>query len=150
MRPSGYFICHIWPSEQFEFETPASLKIQTVNAKFQLFMLQPLSPRGVECANGMCAKNKPQTYMCCEQKIRVISCGDLYCCLLPCLAHLLLRLSDCNILVTKEANSLIWMIDMSKRQQKLRKVAILIPCSARASVVCDACLQWYHFNCILK
>jgi len=33
-----------------------------------------------------------------------------------------LRLSDRNLLVTKEANSLIWMIDMFKRQQKLRKV----------------------------
>jgi len=78
-------------------------------------MLQPLSPRGVECA-----KNKHHMYMCCEQEIRVISCGNLYCCLLPCLAHLPLRFSDCNLLVTKEANSLIRMIDTFKRQQKLR------------------------------
>ena len=85
-------------------------------------MLQSLNPRGVECANGMCAKNKPQMHMCCEQEIRVVSCGDLYCSLLPCLALLPLRLSNCNLLVTKEANSLIWMIVMFKRQQKLRKV----------------------------
>jgi len=38
------------------------------------------------------------------------------------LVHLPLRLSDRNLLVTKEANSLIWMIDMFQRQQKLRKV----------------------------
>ena len=99
-------------------------------------MLQP----HVKCANGMCAKNKPQMYICCEQEIRVISRGDLYCCLLSCLAHLPLRLSDCNLLVTKEANSLIWMIDMFNRQQKLRK-AIVIPSSARASVLWDACLE---------
>ena len=47
-------------------------------------MLQPVSPHGVECANGMCAKKKPQMCMCCKQEIRVISCGDLYYCLLPC------------------------------------------------------------------
>jgi len=38
------------------------------------------------------------------------------------LVYLPLRLSDRNLLVTKETNSLIWMIDMFKRQQKLRKV----------------------------
>jgi len=38
------------------------------------------------------------------------------------MAHLPLRLSDRNLLVTKEAISLIWIIDMFKRQQKLRKV----------------------------
>jgi len=46
-------------------------------------MLQPISRCGVECANGMCAKNKLQMYMCWEEEIKVISCGDLYFCLLP-------------------------------------------------------------------
>jgi len=77
--------------------------------------------------------------MCCEQEIRLISCGDLYCCLLPCLAHLPLRLSDCNLLVTKEANSFIWMIDMFKRQQKLRKVCHR-DTMQRQSIGCVRCL----------
>jgi len=89
--------------------------------------------------NGICAKNKPQIYMCCEQEIRVISCVDLYCCLLPCLAQLPFRLSDRNLLVTKEANSLIWMIDMFKIQQKLRKVCHR-DTMQRQSIGCVRCL----------
>jgi len=54
--------------------------------------------------------------------LRIRNKGDLYWCWLPCLAHLPLRLSDCNLLIKKEANSLIWIIGMFKRQQKLRKV----------------------------
>ena len=69
-----------------------------------------------------CARRTNPTCMCCEQEIRVMSCGDLYCYLLPCLAHLPLRLSDRNFLVTKETHPLIWVIDMFKRQQKPRKV----------------------------
>jgi len=42
-----------------------------------------------------------------------------------------------------------WLICL-KDSKNFARFAIVIPCSARASVLCDACLEWYHFNCVLK
>ena len=55
------------------------------------------------------------------------------------LVHLPLGLSDRNLVVTKEPNSLIWMIDMFQRQQKLCKVCHRDTMQLQ-SITCVRCL----------
>jgi len=103
-------------------------------------MLQPISRVALN-ARTWCARRTNPKCMCCKQEIKVVLCVDLYCCLLPVLslAHLPLRLFDRNLLVPKEAISLIWMIDMFQRQQKLRKVCHH-DTMQRQSIGCVRCL----------